>query len=184
MNKKTNFSFEDISNELSQPIFNYLKRMTGNAATADDLLQETLLRIAKGLSKFEERSKLKTWAFRIATNVAIDFFRKLKKTQFVEFNEEDDSKDFDEDSSLVIDEMNECIRKVIDSLPPDYRTVLILYNLQGNSIEEVAEICEISIPTAKIRIHRAKVRLKEALNKKCDFYKNEDGKLRCDRKGD
>ena len=98
------------------------------------------------------------------------------------FSEFEESPEFEEDDTLVIDEMNSCIREVIDNLPPDYRAVLILNKLHSKSITETAEICEIPISTAKIRIHRAKERLREALNKKCDFYSSPDGNVRCDRK--
>lgn len=183
VSEKPELSFEELAAELSRPLSGYLERMTGNTADAADLLQETLIRIARGLPRFERRSQAKTWAFRIATNVAIDFFRKSRKTEFVEFEESGDPSDFD-DEPLVIDEMNECIRKVIYSLPPDYRAPLILYHLEGNSIEETAEITGISVPAAKVRIHRAKARLREALEKKCDFYRSPEGKLRCDVKKD
>jgi len=175
-------SFEDVAYELSQPLTAYLGRMTGNMADADDLLQETLMRIAGGLSQFEQRSTVKTWAFKIATNVAIDSLRKTKKTRIHEFTEDDDDPHFDEDDPLILDEMNQCIREVIESLPPDYRAALVLYNLEGKSIIEIAKICNSTIATAKIRIHRAKERLREAMNRECDFYKSDDGNLRCDRK--
>jgi len=175
-------SFEDVAYELNQPLTAYLRRMAGNTADADDLLQETLMRIAAGLSQFEQRSSIKTWSFKIATNVAIDFLRKTKKTSIFEFINEDDEPHFDEDDKLVLDEMNQCIRDVIESLPPDYRAALILYNLEGKSINEIAKICNITIATAKIRIHRAKERLREAMNRECDFYESGDGRLRCDRK--
>lgn len=182
MDKKSTPSFEDIANELTPSLTAYLKRMSRNAADADDLLQETLIRIARGLSQFEHKSSVKTWAFRIATNVTIDFFRKSKKFKFVEFNESDSSSEFEEDDLLILDEMNDCVRKVIDGLPPDYRAAIVLYNLHRKSIEETAQICNISIPTAKIRIHRAKARLKKALGNQCVFYKSDDGNLRCDKK--
>ena len=122
------------------------------------------------------------WAYRIATTVAIDFFRRTGKANFIEFNETDDCSDFDEDDRLVLDEMNECVRDIIDGLPPDYRAALILYNLQDKSVEETADICGVSVSTAKMRIHRAKARLQKALLEKCTFYKTDDGKLRCDKK--
>jgi RNA polymerase sigma-70 factor (ECF subfamily) len=77
--------------------------------------------------------------------------------------------------------MNSCLRQVIDTLPSDFRTTLILHDLEGMSAKEVASICECSLATAKIRIHRARARLKERLERKCDFQ-HEDGVLRCDRK--
>ena len=182
MSGKSPPTFEDIVGELSGPLSAYLKRMTGNAADADDLLQETLMRIARGLPQFEQRSSVKTWAYRIATTVAIDFFRKTQKDHFVELNDTDDCSDFDEDDRLVLDEMNACVRDVIDGLPPDYRAALVLYNLQGKSVDETARICEVSVSTAKIRIHRAKAHLQKALDEKCVFYKSANGNLRCDKK--
>ena len=69
-------SFEDVAKTLSGPLQRYLERMVRNRATADDLLQETLLRIARGLTHFEGRSSVKTWAFTIATRIAADHFRR------------------------------------------------------------------------------------------------------------
>jgi RNA polymerase sigma-70 factor (ECF subfamily) len=86
------------------------------------------------------------------------------------------------DERLVIDEMNECVRQVIDSLPEDYRAALVLHDLEGHSAAETAEICGCSLPTAKIRIHRARFRLRGALQEKCDFYRDSESVLRCDRK--
>ena len=182
MSEKLIPAFEDIVRELTKPLYTYLKRMTGNTSDADDLLQETLMRIARGLPQFEQRSSVKTWAYRIATTVAIDFFRKTNKSHFIELNETDGCSDFDEDERLVLDEMNACVREVIYSLPPDYRAALVLYNLQGKSVKETAKICGVSVSTVKIRIHRAKVCLQKALNEKCVFYKSSDGNIRCDKK--
>jgi RNA polymerase sigma-70 factor (ECF subfamily) len=182
LSDKTIPSFEELAAELSPQLTAYLARMTGSAADADDLLQETLMRIARALPDFEGRSSPKNWAYRIATNVAIDFLRKNKKGKFSEFGQEEDRSELDEEDRMVLDEMNDCVRGVIDGLPPDYRAALILFNLQGKSVAETAQILDISVAAAKVRIHRAKARLKEALNRKCDFYASDDGNLRCDRK--
>ncbi len=182
MTVETTLSFEDIAVELSGQLFIYLRRMINNSPDADDLLQETLMRIAKNLPDFEYRSSVKTWAYKIATNVAYDYLRKNKKVQLVEFDEKDKSSDIDEGDRLVLDEMNSCVRGVIDKMPADYRSVIVLFNLQGKSVAETAEICGISLENAKIRIHRAKTRLKEALGRECVFYETPEGSLRCDRK--
>ena len=76
--------------------------------------------------------------------------------------------------------MNDCIRGVIDRLPPDYRAAIVLSNLQGLSVAETASIMGTSVGAAKVRIHRAKARLKEALNRECDFYTSPEGGVRCD----
>jgi RNA polymerase sigma-70 factor (ECF subfamily) len=76
------------------------------------------------------------------------------------------------------------VREVIDSLPEDYRTALVLHDLEGQTAVQTAEIVGCSLATAKIRIHRARLRLKEALNQQCEFYRDEENVFRCDRKRD
>jgi RNA polymerase sigma-70 factor (ECF subfamily) len=178
-------SFEDVAEELSVPLQRYLERMVGNRAIADDLLQETLLRIARGLPDFEGRSAVKTWAFSIATRVATDHFRRpATRVQIVDMDQTSEIPDseLNGEGRLVIDEMNSCVRQVIDSLPADYRAALVLHDLQGLTAAATAEACGCSVATAKIRIHRARGRLREALNKECVFYRDENDVFRCDRK--
>ncbi len=117
---------------LCRPLFAYLNKMVGNAADAEDLLQETLVRVARGPAQFEQRSSVKTWVYKVATNVAIDSFRQNKKGQYIEFDEGDDRSDFDTRHSMILDQMNQCIRRVVDSLPPDYRAALILTSFEAN----------------------------------------------------
>lgn len=182
MSEKPIPSFEELAADLGEQLTAYLTRMTGNGADADDLLQETLIRIARALPTFEGRSSPKNWAYKIATNVAIDFLRKTKKGSFTELVESEARSNGDEEDRLVLDEMNDCVREVIDGLPPDYRAALILFNLQGRSVAETAQILDISISAAKVRIHRAKARLKEELSRECVFYTSDAGNVRCDRK--
>jgi RNA polymerase sigma-70 factor (ECF subfamily) len=177
--------FEDVAQELSGPLRRYLERLVGNRATADDLLQETLLKIARGLPEFEGRSSVKTWAFTIATRVATDHFRRPQsRAQMVEIEETGPTHvaNAEIDQRLVIDEMSSCVREVIDSLPEDYRTALVLHDLEGQTAAQVGEIAGCSLATAKIRIHRARRRLKEALDRECSFYRDENNVFRCDRK--
>ena len=184
MANETELTFEDLALKFSKPLLRYLTRMTRNSADADDLLQETLIRMASELSQLRSPEAVKGWAYRIATNVAIDFLRKTKRVQFEEFIDESAASDSDEEDGFIVDEMNDCVRGVIDKMPPDYRAAIILSNLQGQSVAETAKIMDISVNAAKVRIHRARARLKEALNEKCDFYKSADGNLRCDEKSD
>ena len=179
--------FEDVAEELSDPLRRYLQRLVGDRATADDLLQDTLLKIARALPEFEGRSSVKTWAFTIATRVATDHIRRPHtRARMVEIDESgpDHLHDAEIDQRLVIDEMSSCVREVIDSLPEDYRTALVLHDLEGQTAAQVAEIAGCSLATAKIRIHRARRRLKEALDDECTFYRDEDNVFRCDRKRD
>ena len=175
--------FEDVAEELSAPLRRYLERLVGDRATADDLLQETLLKIARGLPGFEGRSSVKNWAFTIATRVATDHFRRPhNRARIVEFDEAEQVRAAEVDRRIVVDEMNDCIREVIDSLPEDYRAALVLHDLEGKTAAEVGEIAGCSLATAKIRIHRARRRLKDALGEECRFYRDEENVFRCDRK--
>lgn len=171
--------------EVAQPVLRYLERYVGDKAVAEDLQQETLVRLVRTLPSFEGRSALKTWAFAIANRVAADYFRAPERqARIVDLEEAGEVPDTDPEigERLIEDEMNKCVRQVIDSLPETYRAALILHDLEGFSAEQVAQVCDCTLATAKIRIHRARSRLKEALNRACSFYHDEAGIYRCDRK--
>jgi len=176
--------FEEVAAELSRPLLHYLEAFAGDRTTAEDLLQETLIRMSRGLDTYRGESTLKTWAFSIATRVAADHFRRPEnRLRIVGVEEAPDLPDtaptIDEVSALK--EMNACIRQVIDSLPEGYRAPLILHDLEGLSVSETAVICEAPLPATKIRIHRARRRLEEALRSQCSFYRDDRDVLRCDR---
>ena len=177
-------SFEDVANELSSPLRRFLERLAGNHATAEDLLQETLVKVARGLPGFEGRSSVKTWAFSIASRVATDHFRRPEfKAKIVDVDETAELPVLDSEieGQLAAGEMTDCVRSVIDSLPGDYRTALVLHDLEGLTAAQVAKIAGCSLANAKIRIHRARRRLKQALESECTFYRGEDNVFRCDR---
>lgn len=177
--------FENLARDLAPSIMRYLERYVGDQTVAEDLWQETLLRMAKGLPSFEGRSSIKTWAFAIASRVAADYFRRPdRKARIIELDEIADLMDPDRaiEERIIVDEMNGCVRAVIDSLPDTYRAALILHEIEGLSAEQTAEIGGCSVATAKIRIHRARIRLKEALQDQCNFYRDPDSVFRCDRK--
>ena len=176
-------AFAGLVRELAEPLRRHFQRMVGNRATADDLLQETLLRMARAYPGFRGRSSARTWAFSIAMRVTADHFRApAQRLQIVDLDEQiavpDGGGTVDE--QLVVDEMNACVRRVIDSLPEDYRAALVLHDLEGMTAPQVAEISGCSVATAKIRIHRARARLRTALNVACEFYRDGEGVFRCD----
>ena len=176
--------FEKVAAELSRPLLHYLEAFVGDPTAAEDLLQETLIRMSKGIGEFRGEASLKTWAFSIATRVAADHFRKPEtRRRIVDVDEAADLPDPGAAAEEVVirKEMNACIRQVIDSLPESYRAPLILRDLEGLSVAEIAAICEASVPATKIRIHRAHRRLEEALRAQCDLYHDGRNVLRCDR---
>lgn len=178
-------TFRAIADDLTQALRHYLERYVGDPAVAQELSQETLMRINQGLPDFAGRSSIKTWAFAIANRVAADYLRHPdRRWHIVELDEAAEVVDPDTavDDKMVLGEMNACIRGVIDSLPDNYRAALVLHDLEGLSTEQTAEICACTLATAKIRIHRARQRLKEALSTHCAFYRDPENVLRCDRK--
>ena len=177
-------AFQDVVRELSPSLSSYLERMVGDSATAEDLLQESLIKISIGIATFEGKSSLKTWAYTIATRVANDYFRRPdQRRNMVEIDEAQEPWGLHADLSeaFIVDEMNACIREVINGLPEDYRAALVLHDLEGLTAQETADVCGTSLATAKARIHRGRKRLEKALARACSFY-SDDEILRCDRK--
>lgn len=189
MNEKPqNPAFETVARDVIPVLTRYLRHYASDRSVADDLLQETLVRISHGLSNFEGRSNLRTWAFAIATRVATDYFRRPEhRVKIVDILDLEDSEELaiDEtaiDEKLANGAMAACIREVVDSLPEDYRAALVLHDLEEMTARQVAEICGIPISTVKIRIHRARKRLREALKTQCEFYRDDGNVFRCYRK--
>ncbi len=192
--------FQDIYASFHPKIHRYLKRMVGEPE-AEDLTQEVFVRVSQGLSRFRGESKLSTWIYRIATNTAMDklrstsFLRMVKdrlsidsaaecdkegKDKIVSANTEDETLSINQ--QLVQEEMNGCIRKFIDKLSGSYRSVVVLSELEGLKNKEIAQILGVSLDTVKIRLHRARERLKKELLNGCSFYRNKENILLCDLK--
>lgn len=185
--------FDEIYAELQPKIRSYLSRLLGDQE-AEDSLQEVFTKVSRGLATFRGRSKLSTWVYRIATNTAIDRLRSsahrqsADQTSFEGSDEIENSTspiiqpDTPADCKLIRKEMSACVLEYVDRLPPDYRTVLILKEIEGFKNREIADILQITLDNVKVRLHRARTRLKQELDEGCDFYHNEDGSLACDRK--
>ncbi len=186
-------SFEAVHAEYHAPILGYLRRLTRDVSLAEELAQETFLRVSRNLSGFRGDAKLTTWLYRIATRVYLDHRRKeaVRSTVPEELPPE----------LLVVpapgsaasggprlpdrlfeeSEMGHCIREFVDRLPPDYRTAIVLRDLQGLTNPEIAEVLDCSLDTVKIRVHRARRQLRRLLGDNCDLD-YEDDVVRCDRK--
>ena len=167
-------------------ILRYLTRMVG-AQDAEDLAQEVFIRAAKAYDGFRHEAKIETWLYRIATHVAVDRLRGTALRRETMLGEElgEVAEDGREAGSTLEEKTlrraaNECIRNVIYGLPENYRTPLILSELEGFTNREIAEILEVSLDTVKIRLHRAKDKLKKALLDACQFSRDERNELTCD----
>src|SRR5512133_600202 len=174
------YQFQEIHDTFRPKIFRYLVRLVGEQE-AEDLTQEVFLKVSQSLESFRCESSLSTWVYRIATNAALDklrspsFQKKLAAESIDEAANDVEDKDIWSDElaplveqQLVRKEMNDCIQGYIMKLPESYRTVLALGEAEELSNKEIAEILGISLGTVKIRVHRAREKLKEELIANCD----------------
>ena len=185
--------FNEVYEEFHPKILHYLSRLT-NPHEAEDIAQEVFEKVNRSLRNFKGESKLSTWLYRIATNTAIDRMRTPSfKRSFESTSLEDDIGVEDSnvwlghkktltDQTFIRKEMSECVREFIYKLPSDYKTIILLSELEGFKNTEIADVLQISLDTVKIRLHRARAKLKAVLNDGCDFYHNEQNALACDRK--
>jgi RNA polymerase sigma-70 factor (ECF subfamily) len=163
----------------------YLRRIVGDL-DAEDAAQETFVKAGRALDSFRGESSLSTWIYRIATNTARDTLRRPGRAQ--DGLPDDTEADVPADDVPPIDQllirrdMNECIRGLVDDLPGNYRTVLTLSDLEGFTNAEIAAILGLSLDTVKIRLHRARLRLRKSMDEACSLYRNEHNEFSCDRK--
>lgn len=196
---KDRLEFDSIHETFRPRIRRYLARMVGEQ-DAEDLTQEVFVRVSRGLGSFRGESQLSTWVYRIATNAAVDRLRtpSFQRTSAVGYP--DDSVERDplevDDSDIwtgertpsveqeqVRKEMNECVRDSIGRLPEKYRTVLVLSEVEGLANQEIADILAVSLHTVKIRLHRARLKLKQDLVAHCEMYWVEENEYLPDLKG-
>jgi RNA polymerase sigma-70 factor (ECF subfamily) len=191
-NEKLSLDFNDIYNEYQVLIYNYLRRMTENQPQAEDLAQETFICAHRGLSTFRGDSSLKTWLYRIASNVFIDHTRRASTKQnrgTVALDEKvgiaedwEDKEKSQPDQLAAQSEMSDCVQEYMKALPESYKTVLVMHDEEGLTTREIAEVLGCSEANAKIRLHRAREKLRASLNAGCDFTRDERNVFICEQK--
>ncbi len=152
-------AFEELVREHERKIYNLCFSTMGSAEDAADMAQETLLKAWRALQRFDGRSSLGTWLYRIAVNTCLDELRRRKNRTTVSIQNlaekgwepEDDGGDFVERSI-----QREEVRQALRELPDDYRTVLILRDIQGFSYDEIAAILSCPVGTVRSRLNRAR----------------------------
>jgi RNA polymerase sigma-70 factor, ECF subfamily len=168
--------FQEIYDEFHPKILRYLARMVDDSE-AEDLTQDVFARVASSLASFRGDSKLSTWLYRIATNAALDRLRGLPRAPTVQLAEAEEQipdknvwtgeAEPAVESQVYRNEMNDCIRGFIAGLPENHRMVLLLADFEGLKNEQIADILDVTLDTVKIRLHRARERLKKELAANC-----------------
>ncbi|HEX9649489.1 MAG TPA: sigma-70 family RNA polymerase sigma factor [Cyclobacteriaceae bacterium] len=154
-------------------LYNFAYSLTSNQDDSDDLVQETFLKAYKFLNSYQSGTNAKAWLFRILKNSFINDYRKSSKEppkvdyQEVESYYNSDDVDIKMTTDLRVDAVNgmmgDEVAMALNNLDVDYRTIIILCDLEGFKYEEMAKILDIPIGTVRSRLHRARQLLKEQL---------------------
>lgn len=162
-------AFEPLLTAYEKGVYNLCLRMVRNPADAEDLAQETFLKAYRGIAGYRGESKFSVWLYRIASNLCLDFLRQQKRRPTAPLTVEDEDGDLREtelaDGRLQPERLLEqkltgdSLRRGLDALPPEFRQVLLLRELQGLSYEEIGGILGLESGTVKSRIFRARKKL-------------------------
>jgi RNA polymerase sigma-70 factor (ECF subfamily) len=162
-------AFEVLYNLHKRRVYSLCLRMTANAAEAEDLTQEAFMQLFRKIATFRGESAFSTWLHRMAVNVVLMQLRKkglavVPLEDDIETEEETPKKDFGaQDLALEgsIDRLR--LENAIGKLPPGYRSIFVLHDVEGYEHNEIAEIIGCSIGNSKSQLHKARMKLRELL---------------------
>ena len=176
-------AFESLVRRYDRNVFRIAQHITQNREDAEDVVQDAFLKAYQNLGQFQGQSKFYTWLVRIAVNEALMRLRRRRPERTVSIDEdvktEEDSMpreiaDWSPNPEQLYTqaELKDILGKTIQGLPPSFRTVFVLRDVEGLSTEETASALELSVPAVKSRLLRARLQLRERLNK---YFKRRDG---------
>jgi RNA polymerase sigma-70 factor (ECF subfamily) len=185
--KELAMEFWEIYDQYYAKVRRFILALVKDEWAADDLIQETFLKIQGNLSTLRDPSKMSPWIFRIAYHLCQDHFRQLKGAQREESIDEEKIENLEDvfvqeelvQKDLEQREMGQCVQKQIDLLPQSLRAVLVLFDLMEFNHQEIADTLGITIENVKVRLHRARKKLKPILEEKCAFERDERDVLVC-----
>jgi RNA polymerase sigma factor (sigma-70 family) len=171
--EEKDLQYEKEFMHLLSPLYNFAYRLTLDEDDANDLVQDTFLKAYRFFESYEQGTNAKAWLFRILKNSFInDYRKKSKEPNKVDYQEVEtyyNSEDVNEPitSDLRVDTVRDLIgdevASALNSLDVDFRTIIVLCDIEGFSYEEMAKILDIPIGTVRSRLHRARTILKENL---------------------
>ena len=170
-------AFRELVRRYERPVFSLVFRMVRDTATAEDLAQDTFIKVLNHIDKYRSEFKFSSWLFKIANNVAIDHLRRRQLDTISMDGSPNASTaadveatrfDIADKSESALDEMEakelgSAIERAIGALRPEYRSCIMLRHVEGRSYEEIAATLDLPLGTVKTYIHRARHQLREAL---------------------
>jgi RNA polymerase sigma-70 factor, ECF subfamily len=171
-----------IHDQYYQPVKKFILASVRNESVADDLVQETFIRIQQNLERLRDTAKISSWIFQIAYHLCQDHFRSLKKSSSHE-EIHDGLVNLEEtpvQKRLEQSEMSQCVQDKLKLLPESQRSIIILAEVMEFSHQEIADILGLTVENVKVRLHRARKRFKSILEKSCTFEVDERNVLVCE----
>jgi len=175
--------FAELVNRYEKKLYNFGLRMCGSVQDAEDMVQDTFLNVFKYLGSFRYETKLRNWIYRIATSACIKRRRKskfapdreLSLDEFMPGDGEGVPREIPDWANVPLDqlldeELAKTVKTGIDSLPDKYRMVLLLRDIEGFSTAEAAQILDLTESNVKVRLHRARLYLRDRLK---DYFEHE-----------
>ncbi len=164
-------AFDMLVRRYKDQLLNFVYRFVGNRSDAEDIVQETFLRVYKNKHYYKEVAKFSTWVYTIAGNLAKTELRRRKRHKiFSVSNFVNEERDYDiPDTEISPDRKvdgtlkEDFIQKAIEKLPPKFKEVIILRDIQGFAYEEISQILNIPLGTVKSRVNRGRLKLQEDL---------------------
>jgi RNA polymerase sigma-70 factor, ECF subfamily len=169
----------------------HILAMVRDRAEAEELTQDSYARALERIDQLRDPQAALAWLYRIATTVTLDRIRQRRPSTVpldtvapagaeAEQAAEREHPPTLLEGALESSEMSDCVQGYLAALPDDYRVAILLHDAHGLSNPEIAELLGCSLATAKIRVHRARTRLRETLSTACTFEIDERGVLVCD----
>lgn len=162
--------FERLMSETYAQAFQMAYRFTLNRAEAEDLLQETYVRAYKFFGRYNDELPFTSWLYRIMVNIHIDTVRKNSRIRTVSFEQDrgemGSTWEFPDNSSqesLENGELGEPFQLALKAMTPEFRTAVVLADIDGMSYEEIAVLMDTSVGTVRSRIHRGRKQIREYL---------------------
>ncbi len=164
-------AFDVLVRRYKDQLLNYVYRFVGSRVEAEDIVQETFLRVFKNKHYYKEIAKFSTWVYTIAGNLAKTELRRRKRrkifsvSNFVNEERDYDIPDSDRNPEQEVDGSikDTIIQKAIEKLPPKFKEVILLRDVQGFAYEEISQILGIPLGTVKSRVNRGRLKLQEDL---------------------
>jgi RNA polymerase sigma-70 factor, ECF subfamily len=169
-------AFEKLVKQYDRQVFRIAQHITQNREDAEDVVQDAFLKAYEKLDQFQGNSKFYTWLVRIAVNESLMRLRRRRTGKMVSIDEDVETEegsmprdlaDWSPDPEQLYgqSELSEILRKTIQGLPPGFRIVFVLRDVEGLSTEETAETLGLSVPAVKSRLLRARLQLRERLSR-------------------